>query len=229
MKYKSQGKQLTFEAFRSSLDNLPKFNRWVRMGDELLWDEIERYYNSRLDNRCMGAGNKPARMVVGTLIVKHKMNLSDEETILGIQKNPYMQYMLSLSEYTKAPIFDPILFVTIRKRLQISDLNSFTDVLLKLSIRREASTRNDKEDSGDNWEDSEDSDTFIDSSSTLHKGSMKIDATCCDAEVRYLTDVDLLKDVSRVINRYIGKLCRKLHLPLPPRSGNRPRRCISVW
>lgn len=136
MKYKSQGKQLTFEAFRSSLDNLPKSNRWVRMGDELPWDEIERYYNSRLNNRYMGAGNKPARMVVGALIVKHKMNLSDEETILAIQENPYMQYMLGLSEYTEAPVFDPSLFVTIRKRLQISDLNSFTDALLKLSIGR---------------------------------------------------------------------------------------------
>ena len=224
MKYKSQGKQLTFEAFRSSLDNLPKSNRWVRMGDELPWDEIERYYNSRLNNRYMGAGNKPARMVVGALIVKHKMNLSDEETILAIQENPYMQYMLGLSEYTEAPVFDPSLFVTIRKRLQISDLNSFTDALLKLSIRREDSARNDKEDSGDNREDSGDSDTFIDSSGTLHKGSMKIDATCCDAEVRYPTDVDLLEDGSRVINRYIAKLCRKFHLPLPPTFGEQARK-----
>lgn len=224
MKYKSQGKQLTFEAFRSSLDNLPKSNRWIRMGDELPWDEIERYYNSRLNNRYMGAGNKPARMVVGALIVKHKLNLSDEETILAIQENPYMQYMLGLSEYTEAPVFDPSLFVTIRKRLQISDLNSFTDALLKLSIRREDSARNDKEDSGDNREDSGDSDTFIDSSGTLHKGSMKIDATCCDAEVRYPTDVDLLEDGSRVINRYIAKLCRKFHLPLPPTFGEQARK-----
>ena len=35
MKYKSQGKQLTFEAFRSFWDNLLKSNRWVRVGDEL--------------------------------------------------------------------------------------------------------------------------------------------------------------------------------------------------
>ena len=134
------------------------------MGDELPWNEIERYYNSRLNNRYMGTGNKTARMVADALIVKHKMNLSDEETILAIQENPYMQYMLGLSEYTEAPVFDPSLFVTIRKRLQISDLNSFTDALLKLSIRKEDSVRNDKEDSEDNQKDSGDSDTFIDSS-----------------------------------------------------------------
>ena len=75
-------------------------------------------------------------MVIGALIVKHKMNLSDEEIILAIQENPYMQYKLYLSEYTEVPVFDPILFVTIRKRLQISDLNGFTDAFLKLSIRK---------------------------------------------------------------------------------------------
>lgn len=163
-------------------------------------------------------------MVVGALIVKHKMNLSDEETILTIQENPYMQYMLGLGEYTETPVFDPSLFVTIRKRLRISDLNGFTDALLKLSIRKADSSRNDKEDSGDNKEDCGDSDTFIDSSGTLHKGSMKIDATCCDAEIRYPTNVDLLEDGSRVINRYIGKLCRKFHLPLPPTFGEQARK-----
>ena len=114
--------------------------------------------------------------------------------------------------------------MTIRKRLRISDLNGFTDALLKLSISREDSARNDKKDSGDNWEDSGDSDTFIDSSGTLHKGSMKIDATCCDAEVRYPTDVDLLEDGSRVINRYIAKLCRKFHLSLPSTFGEQTRK-----
>lgn len=229
MKYKSQGKQLTFEAFRSSLDTLPKSNRWVRMGDELPWDEIERYYNSRLNNRYMEAGNKPARMVVGALIVKHKMNLSDEETILAIQENPYMQYMLGLSEYTEVPVFDPSLFVATRKRLQINDLNGFTAALLKLSIKKEKSGRKDKKDSGHENDGSEDSEAFIDSSGTPHKGSVKIDATCCDAEVRYPTDVDLLEDGSRVINCYIGKLCGKFRSVFlsPPHSENRPGRYIS--
>ena len=42
-----------------------------------------------MKNRHNGAGNKPARMVVGALIVKHVEGLSDEKTI---QENPYMQY-----------------------------------------------------------------------------------------------------------------------------------------
>ena len=39
---------------------------------------IEKEYNKRLRNRHNGAGNKPARMIVGAFIVKHVENLSDE-------------------------------------------------------------------------------------------------------------------------------------------------------
>ena len=41
-------------------------------------------YNKRLRNNHNGAGNKPARMVVGALIVKHVEKLSDEKTIQAI-------------------------------------------------------------------------------------------------------------------------------------------------
>ena len=46
-------------------------------------------------------------MVVGALIVKHMENLSDEKTILAIQENPYMQYLLGLSKFTEKPVFVP--------------------------------------------------------------------------------------------------------------------------
>ena len=83
MTYTSQNKnrQLTLDIFRSSLDNLDKSNRWVVLGDTLPWAELEKIYNSRLHNKDKGAGNKPARMIIAAMIIKHKMNLSDEETI----------------------------------------------------------------------------------------------------------------------------------------------------
>lgn len=136
MKYSSQGKQLSIDIFRSSLDGLSKSNRWVQLGDTLPWDEIERLYNRRLNNGKRGAGNKPARMIIGSLLIKHKMNLSDEETILAIQENPYMQYFVGLSEFTDKPIFDPTLFVTIRKRLDNNDFNDMSVSLLKIQVEK---------------------------------------------------------------------------------------------
>lgn len=245
MRYVSQAKILTMETFRSSLESLPKDNRWVILGDTLPWAAIEKVYNKKLKNQKRGAGNKPARVVVGAMIVKHKMNLSDAETIEAIRENPYMQYMLGLSEYTNAPVFDPSLFVTIRERLQIEDMNEFSrflmDKLSELEARRKAKTeeeaRKKAEEEGGKKAEAQDPGNHSDSQSSgvtptpkpvpedkvettdsegrKHKGFMKIDATCSDAEVRYPTDVDLLNDGSRVVNRYIAKFVNAFGLPMP--------------
>lgn len=39
---------------------------------------------------------KDACLVTGMVIIKHKLNLSDEETVLKIQKNTYMQFFVGL-------------------------------------------------------------------------------------------------------------------------------------
>ena len=128
--YAPKYKQLDLGLLRSSLDELDKTNRWVALGDLLPWTELEKEYNSRLDNQKKGAGNKPARMILGAMIIKHKLNLSDAETIEIIRESPYMQYFCGLHEFTDKPIFDPSLFVTIRKRLSEEELNKMTVKLL---------------------------------------------------------------------------------------------------
>ena len=128
-------KQLDLGLLRSSLDELDKTNRWVALGDLLPWTELEKEYNSRLDNKKKGAGNKPARMILGTMIIKHKLNLSDAETIEIIRESPYMQYFCGLHEFTDKPIFDPSLFVTIRKRISEDELNKMTVKLLNKQKR----------------------------------------------------------------------------------------------
>ena len=135
MKYTSQAKQLTIDEFKSSLEGLSKSNRWVQLGDHLPWAKIEKIYNSKLNNGEKGAGNKPARMIIAATIIKKKLALSDVETIQMIQENPYMQYFVGLSEFTDKPIFDPSLFVTIRKRLPIGEAGSGTGKIPKEGTR----------------------------------------------------------------------------------------------
>ena len=88
MKYYSQYRTHDLFELSQSLSSLSKSNRWVKLADNLPWDKIEKEYNKRLRNAHHGAGNKPARMVVGALIVKHVENLSDEKTIQVIRENP---------------------------------------------------------------------------------------------------------------------------------------------
>lgn len=222
MKFTSQKKQLSLDLFRSSLQDLDKSNRWVMLGDLLPWAEIEKRYNSKLNNAVKGAGNKPARLIIGAMIVKHKLSLSDEETIQMIQENPYMQYMCGLSEFTDEPVFDPSLFVTIRKRISEQELNEMTVSLLKEQQRLKAERNRQEEQSDDSNQNppasaavGSDSESFIDSQGRKHSGVLKIDATCADAEVRYPVDVDLVNDGCRIIEEYTTGVCKLLGLRKP--------------
>ena len=78
MKYYSQYRIHDLFELQESLSELSKSNRWVKLADRLPWAKIEKEYNKRLRNIHCGAGNKPARMVVGALIVKHVENLSND-------------------------------------------------------------------------------------------------------------------------------------------------------
>ena len=198
MKYYSQYHSHDLFELQDSLAGLSKFNRWVKLADNLPWDKIEKEYNKRLRNRHNGAGNKPARMVVGALIVKHVENLSDEKTIQAIQENPYMQYLLGLPKFTEKPVFVPELFVSVRKRLDHEFFNLLTLMLAEADGSKPKKGHTDEEGND-------------------HGGTMKIDATCCDAEVRYPTDCNLLEDGSNLIDRLLDKFCTR-HKIIKPRT-----------
>jgi hypothetical protein len=52
-----------------------------------------------------GCPVKDARLVIGNVIIKHKLCLSDEETGCQIQENPYLQYIVGLPGYQmKVPL-----------------------------------------------------------------------------------------------------------------------------
>lgn len=196
MKYYSQYKNHDLFELEKSLTGLSKSNRWVKLGDNIPWEKVEKEYNKRLKNSHNGAGNKPARMVVGALIVKHVENLSDEKTIQAIQENPYMQYLLGLPAFTEKPIFVPELLVLVRKRLDHDFFNMLTLMLAETDGSCPKAERKD-EDEND------------------HGGTMKIDATCCNAEVRYPTDSNLLEDGSKLIDRLLDKFCNRHHISKP--------------
>ena len=188
------------------LENLSKENRWVKLADALDWTHIEEEYNKRLSNQSRGACNKPARMVIGAMIIKHTLCCSDEGTIVGIQENPYMQYLVGLKYFQENPIFSPELFVTLRKRI---DDKFFNDIMLSMHkdcIKKSGTSEfghSDKSDSGTSG-----NSRPSESSPVTHKGKMKVDATCTDAEMRYPTDINsfasefILFFVAKFVNIY---------------------------
>lgn len=172
------------------LENLSKSNRWVIIADKINWTDIETEYNRQLKNQKYGTDNKPARLVIGAIIIKHLTCLSDAETIATIQENPYMQYLVVLKYFSDKPIFSPELLVSIRKRIDDDFFNVITLSLQKTPKGESKDKPEGKDKDGHDGSDPTYSSakekskptTYVDADGQKHSGIMKIDATCTDAE-----------------------------------------------
>ena len=113
----SSSKQLSLEGFSLPFGGVlnPK-NRWVKWSEVIPWDDLAACYYKTM-NPEKGRPGKDARLVIGAMIIKHKLTLSDEETVMQIKENPYLQYFVGFSSYEDKPPFAPSLFVDIRKRM----------------------------------------------------------------------------------------------------------------
>lgn len=128
-----------------------------------------------------------------------------------------MQYLCGLSEFTDKPIFDSNLFVTIRKCISEEETNEMTVSLLN-RIQKEKESKKQKyfhDESGDGASpDANKNDTdveFTDKQGRIHKGVLKMNATCTDAEVCYPVDVDIIHDGCKVVGRYIKSLYKAFY------------------
>jgi hypothetical protein len=123
--------QLKFEKFGNLYQmKLNPTNRWVELAHHFPWDQCVKIFSKHFPSLGRTAINP--RIVIGSLIIKHKLNLSDEQTIYIIEENPYMQYFLGLDEFAPSPLFSPTLFVEWRKKLGNETFNEFSDVLLTI-------------------------------------------------------------------------------------------------
>ena len=186
--------QLSIEEFKTPFERkLSKDNRWVKLSELIPWDNLASYYMKTMNTEIGRAGISP-QTVIGAMIIKHKLNLSDVETIETIRENPYMQYMLGLSEFQEKAVFDPSLFVTIRKRMTPEIFDQFNQEIIKCAEGKKDNRHNkvNKDQDG----------------KPKNKGKLQLDATVADQEITYPTDHDLL-NTSRIISeKIIDALCK---------------------
>jgi IS5 family transposase len=109
--------QLTLDGFEAHFErSMDKNNRWVKLSACIPWDELANAYYQSF-NASTGRLAKAVRLVVGAVIIKHRLKLSDEETGAQIQENPYLQYFCGLKGFSIQAPFAPSLLVKIRKRM----------------------------------------------------------------------------------------------------------------
>ncbi len=148
--------------------------------------------------------------VIGAMIIKHKLKLSDIETIETIKENPYMQFMLGLSEFQEEPVFDSSLFVTIRRRMSAELFDQFNQEIIKCAEARKDHGHNKRNRDEDG--------------NPKNRGKLQMDATVADQEIKYPTDHDLLNDSRIISERVIDFLSAALSLEKKPRTYRRKAR-----
>ena len=168
IKYDSQYQTKITEFSNLYQLKLNEDNRWIQLGSVLPWDKLVSLLSEKYNFTMGNMGINP-RVIIGALIVKHKLTLTDEETIEIIRENPYIQFFLGFIQFNQNPIFSPTLFVDIRKRLGKEIFEKFNELLIKITHPNKDKT-------------------------VIHKGELKIDATVADQYIRYPNDLSLLNE-----------------------------------
>jgi len=153
--------------------------------------------------------SKPARLVIGAMIIKHKLNLSDEETVLQIQENAYLRYFCGYETYIDALPFVPSLFVEIRTRMGTDMFERFEQAIVDQAVSIQKGKQAAVKGDGDNEDPpasppSGDVTTEADSVSegepedVTYHGRLLMDATVADQMIRFPTDVSLLNQAREI-------------------------------
>ena len=69
-------------------------NRWVKKAQLLPWDKIGAKYVGLFPS-ATGKVAKPLQLALGACLIQREYGYSDEEIVLQIQENPYLQYSVS--------------------------------------------------------------------------------------------------------------------------------------
>lgn len=226
--YQSPG-QLTLDGFETPFSQqLSPYNRWVKLARMIPWDEIVGVYEKQMRNNVTGASNINPRVVLGSLMIKHMCNLSDEETILQIQENMYMQYFIGYSSFSSEVPFDSSLFVEFRKRLGIEQIAAINERIYQLS-----QTGKDKKEppleppAGKADEETKNDNSERESGEAPPEGRLLVDATVSPQDIAYPTDLNILNESREKSEALIDRLYKeKLHGPLKPRTYRKKARTL---
>jgi len=194
--------QLAFEDFYLPFGGkLRKDNRWVRLAAIVPWETAEAFYEEQFSQENhQGPTPKSARVALGSLIIKERLGVSDEEAVLQIQENPYLQYFIGFHEYRDEPPFDPSMFTHFRYRFTLDHLNQINEAIVfaEAGNKEEASTKSEDDDPDDK------------NSSGGNNGKLIVDATCAPADIRYPTDISLVNEAREKSEKIIDILFEPL-------------------
>ena len=171
------------------------------------WDDLATIYSKALDSHC-GRESIDVRMVIGAIIIKHKLGLDDRGTVAMISENSYLQYFCGLTSFQIQEPFHPTVFVDIRKRMGSNDFDIWNALIIKkaddLKPKKKKMISNDDDDDDDQK-----------TNEPKNKGTLKIDSTVANHKIVFPTDAGLLNTARKECERLIDLLHKQSTLNKP--------------
>ncbi len=193
--------QLTLDGFSHPFSQeLSLENRWVKLATIIPWDDLAVIYSKALHSHA-GRESIDVRMVIGAIIIKHKLGLDDRGTVAMISENIYLQYFCGLTSFQTKDPFHPTVFVDIRKRMGANDFDLWNALIIKKADDLRPSKK--KMIGGD------------DDGFPKNKGTLKIDATVANHKIVFPTDAGLLNTARKETERFIDLLYKQSTLKKP--------------
>ena len=159
-------------------------NEWVRLSKIIPWAEFEFRYE---DHFKSGTGQPavPARMALGSLLIKEDYQCSDERVTAEIAMNPYLQYFIGLEKFQYSSPFDASMMTRFRQRITPEMLDWVNDRI----TGRGDSGGTPPSDRGSGTEEAGEADE-----GEKNEGTLILDATCAPQNIRFPTDESLLNE-----------------------------------
>lgn len=186
---KSIQTELEFVEFESPfLKKLRADNRWVILASRIPWEKYSSDYLEQFSED--GNDALPFRVALGSLIIKEMLQLTDRDTVLQIQENPYLQYFLGFDNYRDDAPFDHSLMTHFRKRIPRELLAHMNEqIIFGCNVEEKTGQREPDEDQD-----------------KPPSGKLVIDATCAPEDMKYPTDLGVLNDAREITEKVIDTL-----------------------
>lgn len=105
-------------------------NRWVRLAELIDWDGFEQEYCAHF-----ARGGKvaiPARVALGSLVIRAAYGISDRDTVHAVRESPYLQYFLGCRTFSNEVPFSAHSMRRFRRRIPKATVRAAVRLLRSL-------------------------------------------------------------------------------------------------
>ncbi len=176
--------------------NLNEENRWIKLGRQLPWEELEKIYMCYFSEK--GRPGKNSRCIIGILIVKHMMNFRDNDVVDYLHENPYVQYFCGNDNFVSKGLLESSTLTRMRKRLGVEFWKKFENEILSLLMKR----------------------------NLIKTNVLMVDATVAPSNIKYPTDCGILEDGRKWLVKTIKKFKKAAGLKEKIRTYSRKARNV---